>query len=100
MIIPCELVGFSRDKSAKEIRGKEVRSCVEWKFKLKRVPKPSKKSYGIWEQYVKWLKEQKIITILDFEPWVQIRYVISSDKECLKEKKKNEETCYKKGEIR
>ena len=82
------------------MRENEVRSCVEWNFKFEIVLKPSNKLYGIWEQYVKWLKEQKIITIVDFEPWVQIMHKISSDKEYLKEKKENEKIYYKKGELR
>ena len=100
MMIPCELVGFSGDKSTKEMREKEARSSVIWKFKFDVVPKPSNRSYGTWEQCVKWLKEQRIIAIVDFEPWVQTTHETSSDKEHLKEKKENEETCYKKGEIR
>ena len=46
------------------------------------------------------VKGIKTITIVDFEPWVQIMCEISSDKEYLKEKKENEEIYYKKGELR
>ena len=47
MLLPCELVGLSRNKTTKEMREKVARSCIKWKYKFDIVPKPSSKSYEI-----------------------------------------------------
>ena len=100
MFLPCELVGLSGDKMTKEMREKEATSCIEWKIDYEKVPKPSAKSYEIWIEYTKWLQEQKIMIIVDFEPWIQTKYEISVDTEYIREKRQNEIIYYKKGEMR
>ena len=49
---------------------------------------------------MKWMKEQRIITIVDFEPWVKTKFQISSDKEYVKETTKNGVIYHKRGDIR
>jgi len=89
MLLPCELVGFNGEMRTKELRENELNSCIEWKMDFDKVPKPSAKSYKIWEEFIKWMKEQRITTIVDFEPWVNTKFQISSDKEYVKETTKN-----------
>ena len=100
MLLPCELVGFNGEKRTKEMREREMKSCVEWKFEYDKVPKPSAKSYEIWDKFMEWLSNQKIATIVDFEPWVTTKYQISTDGEYIKEQSKNLIQYYGKGEIR
>jgi len=100
MLLPCELVGFNGESKTKEMREKELKSCVEWKFKYDEVPKPSAKSYEIWERFMEWIGTQQIETIVDFEPWVTTKFQMSSDGEYIKEKSKNGFNYYGKGETR
>ena len=100
MMLPCELVGFSGEMRTRELREKELNSCLEWKIEFEKMPKPSAKSFKIWEDFTIWLKEQKIVTIVDFEPWVKAKWQISQDKEYVKEVKQNDVIYYKKSEIR
>ena len=64
------------------------------------MPKPSAKSYEIWGKYMDWLRDQKIETIVDFEPWVMTKYEMSTDGDYIKKQSKNEIIYYGKGAIR
>jgi len=99
MVLPCELVGFNGERTTKEMREHYSQSCVKWTMEFEKVPKPSKKSYQIWEEFIKWLKEQKIQTIVDFEPWIQTNLQISPDREYIRDASKEVVKYYKRGEI-
>ena len=79
------------------MRENELNSCIEWKMDFDKVPKPSAKSYKIWEEFIKWLKEQKIQTIVDFEPWIQTNLQISPDREYIRDASKEVVKYYKRG---
>ena len=52
MLLPCELVGFSGNKTTKEIKENEARSCIEWKIEFDKVPKLPKEIFRIWNEHV------------------------------------------------
>ena len=57
MMLPCKLVGFQGSNRIKEARECEEKSCIMWKFDFEVVPKPSRKSFELWNRFVDWLVE-------------------------------------------
>jgi len=80
IILPCELVGFKGDRKTKEARYDEDKSCVMWKTNFENVPKLSKKSYQLWNNFVDWLVNKRIETIVDFDNEIDTVYKITRDK--------------------
>ena len=80
MILPCKLVGFKGDRIMKKARYDEDKSCVMWKTNFENVPKPSKKSYQLWNNFVDQLVNKRIKTIVDFDNEIDTVYKIIRDK--------------------
>ena len=95
MVLPCELVDFKGERKTKEAANDEDKSCVLWKTKFDQVPKPSQKSYRLWNEFVDWLLSKRIETIVDFDLEVDTIYKMSSDKKYVKKKEGNEEVLLK-----
>lgn len=51
MMLPHELVDFKGERKTKEAWHDEDASCVTWQNHFENVPKPSKKSYEIWNKF-------------------------------------------------
>ena len=66
MILPYELIGFRGDKVTKEAREVYERSAIIWNVKFEEIRKPHKRLIDEWKEFVKWLKEQQIETVVDF----------------------------------
>ena len=71
-----------------------------WTVEFDEVPKPSKVSFKLWEDFVEWLKYQNIMMIVDFELSIKTKYKISEDGKHAKENDENKITCYEREEIR
>ena len=100
MMLLCKLVGFKGDRKTKEARYDEDKSYVIWRKKFEDVPKPSKKSYQLWYNFVDWLVNKKIETIVDFENEIDTVYKITRDKQYIKKKIGEDEVVYKAKNIR
>ena len=100
MILPYELVGFCGNKETKEAREVYERSSVIWKVKFKAVRKPHKRLIDEWKEFVKWLKEQHIETIVDFSLNVNTKYEVTNDYKYVKKITSNEVCFYEKTEAR
>ena len=74
----------------KEAREKEAKSSVRWTVEFDKVPKPSKVSFQLWEDFVEWLKCQNIMTIVDFESSMKTKHETSEDGKHAKENDENE----------
>ena len=66
MILPCELVGFTGETETREFRNVLEESSVMWKVSFNIVLKPHKRIVEVWSQFLEWMKEQHIETIIDF----------------------------------
>ena len=45
----------------------EDKSSIESKIEFDEVPKPLKKSFELWREFVVWIKAQEIMIIFNFE---------------------------------
>ena len=52
MILPCDLIGLHENQITKEAREREEKSCVLQNMDLESVPKPSKKSFEMWDEFL------------------------------------------------
>ena len=100
MILPCELVGFRGDKETKEAREVFELSTILWKVKFDEVRKPHKRLIAEWIDFVVWLKEQQIETIVDFSKSVNTTYEITPERKYVKQVKNNKVWFYEKTEAR
>ena len=67
MILPCELVGFKGQNVTKEMREWNESRAIRWKVMFKEVIKSPKRLVEVWKEFVDWLKNQKVDTIIDFD---------------------------------
>ena len=95
MILPCELIGFMGRRKTREAREEKEQSCVKWKCKFCKVPKPSKKSHSLWMKFVEWLSNQDLQIIVDFEKHVETSYEVSSSGVYVKKRGENEDIIFK-----
>ena len=84
MRLPCELVGFYGMVKTKEARDDKSISCVRWKIPFEKVPRPSNKSFKMWREFVNWLVQKRIETIVDFSCDIETAYSISDDEKYIK----------------
>lgn len=61
------------------------------------MPKPSKRTSELWDEFAMWLKEKNVITICDFNKMRNSQYLISSDRKDAKEIKENATKVHGKG---
>ena len=95
MILPFEVVGFRGGQETKEYRNMFEKSSVRWKVSFNVVPKPRKRLIEIWTEFLKWLKNQQIETIIDFQQSISTKFFISNDLKYVKVKEDNEELYFK-----
>ena len=86
MRLPYKLVGFDGTMKTKEAREDDMISCVRWKVEFESVPRPSKKLFQLWRDFVEWLLQKKIETIVDFGTEIETIYQISDDRQYIKKK--------------
>ena len=99
-MLPYKLVGFSgRRKTWEAIECRES-SYVIWKCQFEIVPKPSRKSYELWNNFMDWLLEKQIEMIVDFENKIETVYEMSSNGVYVKKWIGNTEVIFKENEIR
>ena len=84
MIMPCELVGLSGTAETKAYRQFDCRSCLKWKIPFPKMPKPSKKSRELWNDFIKWMKDSEIKTLCDFNEYCESKFLATHEKEYLK----------------
>jgi len=84
MILPCELIGFRGDKVTKEAREVYERSAIIWNVKFEEIKKPHKRLIDEWKEFVKWLTEQQIETVVDFCQNVSTKYEVTNNHEYVK----------------
>ena len=100
MYLPCELIGFSGNRLTREAREEEAKSSIEWMIEFDAVPRPSKKSFQIWNNFVGWIVSQEIMTVVDFESKIRTRYEISKNGQYFREHQKDKIIYYKKDVVR
>jgi len=91
MILPFEVVGFRGGQETKEYKNVFEKSSVRWKVSFDVVPKPCKRLIETWTEFLKWLKEQQIETIIDFQQSISIKFLVSNDLKYVQVKEDNEE---------
>ena len=74
MILLCELVRIEGSCKTLEFRNINDKSCIKWKIKFPKLPKPSKKSLQYWIDFIEWLYRQNTVTTYDFEEKINCRY--------------------------
>ena len=79
--LPCKLVGVDGKTKIKVFEEINECSSIRWKFSFEQVPQASNKTRSIWNQFIQWLFEQNIQTIIDFSNYYSYKYYVSSDKE-------------------
>ena len=55
------------------------------------VIKPHKRLVEVWKEFVDWLKNQEVDTIIDFDDKITIKYKISFDRRVVKVNNRNTE---------
>ena len=89
MILPCELVGLIGRDKMDGYRNEIALSCLKQKIVFPVMPKPSKKTRELWNDFIKWLKEKNVITICNFSKMCESKYQISNDRKYVKEVRDN-----------
>jgi len=95
MKLPCELFGFNGDSMTKEAREVKLKSCLKWKTKLIEVPTPLRKSIEIWENFVTWISQKEIKTIIDFDSKIETKYEVAGN-QYVRKNEENETQYYTK----
>ena len=96
VILPCELVGLLGNKKTKFFYRVIEESSMRWNIDFPIVPKPSKKSISIWEDFLDWLLGKQGATICDFNDKCKSKIQASSDDNYVKVMKEEEIMHYKK----
>ena len=52
MILPCELLGLKGEEEIKSYKEVLEKSCLKWKILFPEVPKLSKKSISLWNDFI------------------------------------------------
>jgi len=89
MVLPCELIGLTGTKRTKACQKIESKSSLKWRIPFPTLPKPSKKSVEIWSEFIQWIVNKDIVTILDFCDKCESKYQISEDEQYLRERINN-----------
>ena len=78
-ILPCEIV---------EINGNNASACgdkdgeyslMQWKFKIPKVENPNKNCFRKWRPFVAWLRNQEVITKINFGKYYIRKWQTSSN---------------------
>ena len=99
MYLPCELIGLNGKFLTKEARVEEEKSSILWMIEFEEVPKPSKKSFTAWNNFVRWIVTQDITTIVDFESKMKTKYEMAMNGQYIREINNNTWTVYEKDDI-
>ena len=78
-MLPCDLVGFKRDKVTKEARVANATSSIMWNVKFDVGPRPQIRFLETLSDFVEWIKIQQISTIVDFGNDVKTKYEVTDD---------------------
>jgi len=89
MYLPCELVGFKGQNVTKEMREWNESRAIRWKVMFKEVIKSPKILVEVWKEFVDWLKNQKVDTIIDFDDKITTKYEISFYRRVVKVNNRN-----------
>ena len=55
MFLPCELVGLRGNVKTYQFTSLEAISCLKWNIAFPQMPRPSKKSFQIWSEFIEWI---------------------------------------------
>ena len=84
MFLPCELVGLKGNVKTHQFTSLEATSSLKWNINFLKMPKPSKKSFQIWSDFIEWMFQQSIVTGNDFDYLLEWEYQISNDAQFLR----------------
>jgi len=79
MFLPCELVGLRGNVKTYQFTSLEASSCLKWNIAFPQMPRPSKKSFHIWSEFIEWMFQQSIKTVNDFDHLTEWEYQVSDD---------------------
>ena len=84
MILPCELIGFRGNDETREFREVYEASSINWNVSFEYVKKPHKRLLEEWVKFLCWLKNQEIVTLIDFDDKITTKYEVTEDKNYVK----------------
>ena len=83
--LPCELVGLMGNRKTKCFQKVSEESSLTQEIKFLKVPKSSKKSARLWEEFLDWIVGKQGITTCDFNPKFKSKMCVTPDEKFVKE---------------